>query len=460
MSKIKVKIDKVLVMNRELTTTRKYQHLIVGNLFSTIHISSNFMSSLSNLGEVLEIFYMKNLETKSDSFVRCMSSLKKLKELTLNKVKFIESETGFKDEQFNPRLLRSLVIQNCKSSSVIRALFILKIQSVVIKVSHDCDTDNLPKFLCLQRFLGSLIITNVSQSNIEILMKQLIFLEVHYDGLKRIVIDKLVADNSMSYLSVPRNTQSKLHLNLSSFLTTHASTIRELHMENLMDFKILQAIANIMELETLTFRWMSPMMKSNILALEPNLFLKTLYAESAFELNELSGIFPSVENLKIKFQETQTMDVLTYFKNIKNLFLEKSSRFGDTNLEIPSLRIVCFNFEDLNELRKFFESNCETIDVLIIKKFKVLNSEDILEFLSKFNNIFLTDDCDLEALSRIDNVDKYSDRILLEVESSVYEKARENLGGNSEITEMLKVVSDKSLKRFFDFERIFDIVES
>lgn len=452
MSKIKLKIA-----NREdiaafpSTNLRKnYQHIAIEQEFLSIVVTSSFMNSLSNFATTLTTLSLRRIDIPRDSFIRCISSLYNMKNLILDMVHCTNDGIKHRAGMFSAPQLKSLLLKNCYTPGVVNALILLNIQSCHVEFSYCSKVKPLyDKFIAQQTCMESLIIARVWRKNIAHLVGKMVDSRVHYTGLKKLVI----LDTADNYYG-PNNLKEKL----PSFLIAHSYTLRELHLENLMDINVLRVIVNDLQLETLGFRNLD-VPKTMIAELKPNSYLKKLCNESSFDLHELAKIFPSVLTLKTNFWPGKSMDVLADFKCLSNLWLENTryTKF-DRPIVMPTLKAVAFSFKNYPAMQMFLECNCNSIDTLVIVELErsagfASSSDEILQFFSKFNRIVLTDRvaCRLSMLDGYDTT-KFADEGTIEIRSAVLQKAKSGFGENSAVVKLFRSIRDEKI---IELEEIF-----
>lgn len=475
MSKIILKIDTSDDVSSKIELTRNYQEMIIGNLESKsfIETSSSFMYSLamSHLATTFKKLSLHNIEIQRDSFMVCLLGLRSLEELTLVSVKCRDDETFYANgivydvPMTHTPELKSLVLdfENCESTAVMNALLIMKVQSRHIEFSYGFDMNQLSLLISHQKCLESLVITRLWPMILEHLMEKLVDCRTDHKHLKKIVILDKIADPYYA-------GSNKLNVYFSFFLSTYALNLRELHLEACIDFAVLRAIANNMKLMKLSFKKLKQIAENEISVIRPNMHLKTLFNQSAEGMNVLTMIFPAVETLKTSFCHGQSMDILSNFNCLKNLCLIKASNFSVPTFQMPSLRIVSFNFErHFYKLNNFLISNSHSIETLMIKHFIFpfpyghpsrlqITADGILKFFSKFKRIVLTDDSnDLSLLQGYDPRRLNNYGFFIDVKIATYKKAKNYFGENSDLLNLLRCVKSSKIieelnKKFkFDF---------
>lgn len=472
MDRLRIKFVKSNDINSPFLLTRSYRRMIVGGL--TLKSSINLTYSLSNsrcCAESLNYLSLYNVDCQGDSLIRLISGLKCLEYLTLNKVRCSDDTKSSRTScSFDLPALKRIVLLNCEYASLINILLWSKIQTRDIEFSYNGKL-KYPKFIGQQNCLENLIITRLRHNQIEDLMKQLIDSKVYRNDLRKIaILDKPNTEYDC--------TSDRQNVNLSAYLSTYVCHLRELHLEYFVNLEILSVIANYMKLETLSFRKLEDLsdelctikreMKSA--ELNKNMHLKTLWMGSAYGLNELSSIFPSIETLKAKFtakfqKSQENMDCIGNFKSLKNLCMEYPSTFVSSIPPIlPSLKLVSLKLTDLFRLKKFLEINASSIDCLLVtnfylpssKKKKKLTQDEVLEFLSKFRRIVFIDPyenhqtfCpnlrDLQSLlNGPEDIEKYTDKIIIEMGSVKFQEALKHFGRDTVIMKLLRCISSKT----------------
>lgn len=449
MNKMKLKIDKRedIAAFSSTNLRRNYQHIAIEQEFSSTAVTSSFMTSLSNFTATLTTLSLRRIDIPRDSFIRCISSFSKLKELTLDVVNCTNDGIKHRPGMFNAPKLTSLVVKNCQTPGVVNALILLNIKSCQVEFSYCNNVKPLyDKFIAQQSCMESFIVARVWRKNIEHLVGKMVDSRVHYTGLKKVIV--LDNPDDGDYYYGPDNLKEKL----PAFLTAHKVTLREFHLENLMDINILRVIVNDLQLESLGFRELKVPI-AMIAELRSNSYLKKLCNESSSRLHELATIFPSVVTLKTKFLSGESMDVLGDFKCLSNLWLGNTryTKFDNPTMVMPTLKAVAFSFENFPAMQLFLECNYNSIDTLVIVELQqpsIVEStpNEILQFFSRFNRIVLSDGvgCRLAMLDGYDTT-RYANEGTIEVRSAVLFKAKRDFGENSAVVKLFRSIPDEKI---------------
>lgn len=489
-----LKVDEPEDTKSALVTSRDYQDMAVGYRNFSIEIASNFVESLSCLFETLKTLHLSNVHISRELFGKLVCDFKNLEVLRLDSVECFDKMTRHQNDILTPPHLKSLILQNYTCESSIKELWVMRIQSRHVECLCDGDTIHLPKLLSLQINLESLIISNVYLlSNVDCLLQKLIDCNVFFSELKKLAIfwmkDSVDIESDRFDSTIYDDEADQSRSPVSMFLSTHACILRELHMDK-VNYETLETIANDMQLTALSLGKVVGLSTSDsITDMRSNLHLKKLFLGCTDEdsLSMLSKLFPSVETLKVSFRchentsiypieilimlgrldEISISAAIGKFKLLKNLRLTLTSEEENGGImepfHIDSLRIIQFDFENFPQMRQFLESNCNSIEVLVIENFTMFShftpADEILNFMSNFRRIVLTltadSDCNFHCLEGFSE-NRFAGAIEIEVRSNVFERAQKDLDKNSPILRLLTKKSENyidELTKMFEMEK-------
>lgn len=467
MSKIQLKIEPAKKSSL-LKMRRSYQHVAIGYFeypILSVPVNASFMDSLSLSVATIRTLSFKNIRIRRDSLISCICDLKNLSELTLDEVECTFDGIVYEEEIFNAPKLKSLVLHDLESghSLITNALLLMNIQSQHIELSRfqRC-MEEVYDIILSQKTLQSLVITNLCGKHIENFTKKLKEPNVYFDDLKRFVIVGKLDEN------YPEIRYERMKRNIACFIKVHACNLRELFLENLtLSPTILEVIVNDMQLVTLSFKKLSDLniLKEKMSELKVNRHLKKLLIGYADGLDQLVLIFPSIETFKSKFSYPQIMDDIGSFRRLQNFCLDLATSFDDMNLTIPSLKLIAFKFVDFPEICSFLESNCSTIEALVIKSFNWnsshISADAILTFFSKFKRVLITadednDSCNLDSFISLQNYNtkKYCDKVFIEACPNTFYVSKSK-HGKIKISNVLRMLRRISHKTFSKLERKF-----
>lgn len=467
MSNINVNITEGFNLNNSsFETNRPYQHVSIGNFSKKKKkVMPTFMNSTSCLSSTLKTLCLRNIQIQSDIFIRCIGNLKNLRELRLHWVKCSDESFQQDYEELNSPQLNTLYIDNCESRKLIEALIKLKTQSK--QIEFDFNSDNSLQLVILvnkQKCLESLFINRMDEEDIderedlESFFALMLDYRVKHENLKKIVIYE---DPSIENLS-------PLFPSFSNFLTESAHNLQELHLTTLEEL-IVETIANFMKIETLSYSAVEeiPWRRLQERIHTPNNFLKKLVNKSEFEdeVSDLLSIFTSVETL-VSLYAPSMMEALQNSNSLKNLSLE-CGNFNSHKIPamiLPTVKTVHFYLSDFRHMKQFLETNCRTIETLIVKDFRVRSDDPanpptnvILEFFSKFKRVVLLNVTvnRLELLRAYDTA-KYQGKVF-EVETKTFWKAYRKFGATSNVVRLLKYTSHANIRKM---QEIFEVDDS
>lgn len=365
-------------------------------------VTPTFMSSTC-ISSTIKTLCFSNIQIQSDIFIRGLANLINLRELRLNSVKCSDKSFLQVNEQLNTPQLDHLYIYECPNGKLISALSKIETQSKQIEFSFDHDlSSELVSLLNSQKCLESLVIFRTKEENMEerddiefFFDWSLVHHVVKHENLKKIV---MYEDEDIESL-YPLNT------GFSNFLIESACNLRELHLTTISRITV-ETIAKFMKIEKLCYTFMEDDFFDYSwkglpeLVLVQNNFLKKLgnYSESEYGMAELLSIFPAVETL-VSMYDSSMNDALQNLNSLKHWSLQCGNDF-DVNiipaLPLPTIKTVHFYLNDFRNMEQFLETNCRTIETLIVKRF-IDRSEDpakplsnaIMKFFLKFKKVDL-----------------------------------------------------------------------